>query len=399
MIYHQQKEFTLMSGNSLDLLPTLAHDSLDACVTDPPYELGFMGKTWDRTGIANNVELWRGVWRVLKPGAWLLAFGGTRTHHRMVCAIEDAGFEIRDEIDWVYGSGFPKSHNLEGEREGWGTALKPAKEPICLARKPLAGTVAANVAKWGTGALNVDGCRVMGEKGSGNWDGMGGTALKLYEGGFSKPTASDENARGRWPANLIHDGSPEVLAAFPDAPGAQGEVTGTEPSAAAAGTRCYGVLARTANSVPRGDEGSAARFFYVPKADRTDRDEGLDGDPLPFSHDGRDVHVENPYQRHDSMARNFHTTVKPTDLMRYLCRLVTPPGGTVIDPFNGSGSTGKAAIIEGFHYVGMDMTPEYLPISKARILYALQHRERWDELHAPDVGKQAPDCAGQTTFL
>jgi len=282
--------------------------SVDAIVTDPPYELGFMGKGWDKSGIANNVEMWREALRVLKPGGHLLAFSGTRTYHRMVCAIEDAGFEVRDQIGWVYSQGFPKSKNLDGQWQGWGTALKPAWEPICVARKPLIGTVAENVLAHGTGAMNIDGCRV------GTDENLNGGA---YSGGnkdLSKATsyATGVNAgefvqpSGRWPANIIHDGSDEVVGAFP------GE-----------------------------GDGSAARFFYCAKASRADR-----GDA------------------------NIHPTVKPTDLMRYLCRLVTPPGGVVLDPFMGSGSTGKAAMLEGFQFIGIDMTPEYVEIARARIMHA-----------------------------
>lgn len=285
-------------------------NSFDSIVTDPPYELGFMGKAWDSRGIAYSVELWSEALRVLKPGGHLLAFSGSRTYHRMTCAIEDAGFEVRDQIMWVYGSGFPKSHNLAGEWDGWGTALKPAHEPICVARKPLIGTVAANVLAHGTGALNIDGCRVAtddnlnggtyspgGKAAPMPGDERTGAALGMFAPG-ARPAAGFVQPDGRWPANLIHDGSDEVTTLF----------------------------------------GEPARFFYCAKTSKTDRG-----------------------------AENIHPTVKPTDLMAYLCRLVTPPGGVVLDPFAGSGSTGKAAVREGFQFVGFELSVEYAAIANARI--------------------------------
>lgn len=385
-------------GDCIATMRSMPAESVDSIVTDPPYELGFMGKTWDASGIAYNVEMWREALRVLKPGGHLLAFSGSRTYHRMVVAIEDAGFEVRDQIMWVYGSGFPKSLDVSkaidkaagaerevvGERtffgkaaqdwkdkggdnfnvggpssagltktvgitapatdaarqwQGWGTALKPAHEPICVARKPLVGTVAANVLAHGTGAINVDGCRVGTE---------GGTRLTqitkkgdgIYEGGVNTGAFGDVvPGLGRWPANLIHDGSDEVLAAFPQAKGQQGALTGAEPSSKTA--NAFGEFAGRSPSEPRSDTGSAARFFYCAKASKSDRGEG-----------------------------NVHPTVKPTDLMRYLCRLVTPPGGLVLDPFTGSGSTGKAAVLEGFRFVGCELSPEYLAIARARIEHA-----------------------------
>jgi site-specific DNA-methyltransferase (adenine-specific) len=289
----------LLHGDCLDRLRELPDCSVDACVTDPPYGLSFMGKAWDYD--VPGAEVWREVLRVLKPGGHLLAFAGTRTQHRMAVQIEDAGFEIRDMIAWVYSTGLPKSRNLDGDWQGWGTALKPALEPITVARKPLTGTVAANVLEHGTGAINVDGCRVTGSS-------------------------------GRWPANLIHDGSDEVVGLFP--------VTG--PARASMRGDRAGV--NTDFSGPDGlrghDDagGSAARFFYCAKASKADRGEG-----------------------------NGHPTVKPTELMRYLCRLVTPPGGVVLDPFMGSGSTGKAAVLEGFRFIGIEREAEYLEIARGRI--------------------------------
>lgn len=317
----------------------LADNSVDAVVTDPPYELGFMGKGWDSTGIANSVEMWAEALRVLKPGGHLLAFSGTRTYHRMVCAIEDAGFEIRDSLQWIYGSGFPKSHNGD-----WGgTALKPAHEPIVLARKPLDGTVESNWREHGTGALNIDASRVPGAKPD-TTRGAGG-----QHGRFGEIAAQGrilDDGLGRWPANIIHDGSDEVLAAFPDAKGQQSDLNGQGEGRTSKGI--FGDLPRAREHAARVDgDTSAARFFYCAKASKADRDEGM--------------------ERADGERANIHPTVKPTALMRYLCRLVTPPGGLVLDPFAGSGSTGKAAHLEGFQFIGFEQSAEYAAIAAARI--------------------------------
>jgi site-specific DNA-methyltransferase (adenine-specific) len=342
-----------------------------------------MGKSWDASGIAYDVEVWRQALRVLKPGGHLLAFSGSRTYHRMTCAIEDAGFDIRDQIMWVYGSGFPKSLDVSkaidkaagAEREvvgntaetsgrtvglgtsagfhgdivsgycrditvpatdaarqwsGWGTALKPAHEPICMARKPLIGTVAANVLAHGTGAINVDGCRVKREDGDRTQYGRdkflphANTTPSL--GAFKEVTPYELHNAGRWPANFIHDGSDEATAGL----------------------------------------GEAARFFYTPKAGREDREEGCDEHELVRRTDGRESEHHTPNLR-TTERRNHHPTVKPTDLMRYLCRMVTPPGGTVLDPFTGSGSTGRGAVLEGFDFIGCELSPEYAEIARARI--------------------------------
>jgi len=361
--------FELIHGDCVESMREMPGASIDSIVTDPPYGLGFMGKKWDVGTPA--VDVFAECLRVLKPGGHLLAFGGTRTYHRLVCAIEDAGFEIRDTIAWVYGSGFPKSRNVGNEApeyEGWGTALKPAMEPICVARKPLEGTVAANVLAHGTGAINVDGCRV----------GCAPRPLiksdrhlehTTYSPGLGGSKAVGETNEGRWPANLIHDGSEEVLAAFPTAPGQQGALTGDEESARR--VNYYGEMDRRHAVVPRIDSTtSAARFFYCAKAGRKDRNEGceaLDERPLHWSSGDK-----NPgsFQAEGTKkaARNNHPTVKPTDLMRYLCRLVTPPGGVVLDPFAGSGSTGKAAVLEGFRFIGIELDPRYCMIARARIV-------------------------------
>lgn len=432
----------ILQGDCREVLRTLADESVHAVVTDPPYELGFMGKAWDSTGVAYNVDVWRECLRVLKPGGHLLAFGGSRTYHRLACAIEDAGFEIRDQIMWLYGSGFPKSLNVSkaldkavgAERDvvgtavygdghtqnstksigyhgsdpasdtrtitapatdaakqwdGWGTALKPAHEPIVVARKPLQGTVAANVQAHGTGALNIDACRI-GESGARNNGRAPGTNGIYGHIGSTEPM--DYN-KGRWPANIIHDGSEDVLAAFPDAPGQQGDlkaqstqrksqgIFGDMPPAKehkARGKRPGGfgnVGAPRGASTPNGPTyndlgGSAARFFYCAKASKADREAGCDG--LPTKRGGM---VSNTSGQHITRRDggepgprlNHHPTVKPTDLMRYLVRLVTPPGGTVLDPFAGSGSTGRAAHINGFNAILIELNPEYIEIARRRI--------------------------------
>ncbi|NNA39250.1 site-specific DNA-methyltransferase [Pseudomonas lundensis] len=310
---------------------SMPDSSVESIVTDPPYGMSFMGKKWDYA--VPGVEVWAECLRVLKPGGHLLAFAGARTQHRMAVRIEDAGFEIRDMIAWVYGSGFPKSHNLSGAHEGWGTALKPALEPITVARKPFPGTVAANVLAHGVGALNIDGCRV-----------------------------EVTDALGRWPANLIHDGSPEVVALFPAQAGAAAPVHTRNADKFRNSFGAFAGNSDEAGSTFHGDSGSAARFFYCPKASRKDRNEGLT-DPGPQFKRGTTLRqVENAVT-----TGNNHPTVKPTDLMRYLCRLVTPMGGLVLDPFMGSGSTGKAASLEGFRFVGIELDPDYFAIAKARV--------------------------------
>lgn len=315
----------------------LPDDSVDSIVTDPPYGIRFMGKSWDH-GVP-GIEFWRAAYAVLKPGGYLLAFGGSRTYHRLASAIEDAGFEIRDQVIWMYGQGMPKSHNLKGHHDGWGTGLKPAHEPLVMARKPFKGTVAKNVTLWGTGAINIDGCRVAASEGVAKIDHQKTDAISMFSG-LQGGKAAGVQMDGRWPANIIHDGSEAVVELFPSQAGAAAPVTGTEKSRTDAdGTNSNWGYGRVA-SPHHGDSGSAARFFYVPKASPADRNHG---------------------------AVNTHTTVKPTDLMAYLCRLVTPPGGTVLDPFMGSGSTGKAALREGFNFIGCELEPEYFAIAQARI--------------------------------
>lgn len=360
-------------GDCLEVMRAMADGSVDAIVTDPPYGLAFMGKKWDYD--VPTTEVWAECLRVLKPGGHLLAFASTRTQHRMAARIGDAGFEIRDMIAWVYGSGFPKSHNGP-----WGgTALKPALEPITIARKPLSGTVKANWGAYGTGALNIHGCRVSTDEnlngGAYAKEGGRSESSSLHAGsGMNQPgkTAGREfeQPAGRWPANLIHDGSGEVLAHFPiSASGAM--KSGTRRAAQETpGTVCYGTFGGNITDGDIGSStGSAARFFYCAKATREDRNDGLEAGPVPAVTAGATMRDR---ETADWAARNgnHHPTVKPTDLMRYLCRLVTPAGGTVLDPFMGSGSTGKAAILEGFQFVGIELDPIYAAIAEARIRVA-----------------------------
>jgi site-specific DNA-methyltransferase (adenine-specific) len=392
---------------------------IDSIVTDPPYELGFMGKSWDSTGIAFNVEVWTEALRVLKPGGHLIAFSGSRTYHRMAVAIEDAGFEIRDQIMWVYGSGFPKSMDigkaiqkasgvqpvgfkenenaafygtgsggqynptprqlfmppLEGDAanwQGWGTALKPAHEPMVLGRKPVVGTIANNVLTYGVGGLNIDESRV-----EGKLEGDPNRFAKTDGGSFNAFSKEAPVVRqdGRWPANFIHDGSDEVVALFPDTgkstggrigKKSMGDVTNVPAGQYEAGDPGYG------------DSGSAARFFYCAKTSKRDRNEGLDDSYAKQMDESRKAGSKrgnNPRNRGANERVNHHPTVKPTSLMQYLVRLVTPPGGTVLDPFMGSGSTGKACVYEGFNFIGIDQSAEYVEIACARIDFALSHKE------------------------
>ena len=416
----------LHRGDCLDVLRALPDCSLDSCVTDPPYALvsigkrfgkdgavpaqegatgvyarasrGFMGKRWDTGERAFSEAFWAEVLRVLKPGAYVAAFGGTRTYHRLACAIEDAGFEIRDQCAWTFGSGFPKSLDIskavdkaagaerkvlgravygdghiqnsakstgyggcdpvadvrmlstpttEAARQwaGWGTALKPAWEPICLARKPIVGTNVENLLVWGCGALNVDGCRVATADGlnggayadatsvSGKSGSLGGGPLKNASGAYAQPT-------GRWPANFIHDGSDEVLAAFPYTK--SGNLLTTHKLAESENGSMSGRnYARSPRRDMGGDSGSAARFFYCAKASAKDR------------------------------VGSKHPTVKPVSLMRWLVRLITPPGGTTLDPFAGSGTTGQAALEEGMRAVLVEREAEY----QADIVERMRRRE------------------------
>lgn len=378
-------------GKCEDELKSLPDNSVDSIVTDPPYGLSFQGKKWDYD--VPTVEQWAECLRVLKPGGFLLAFGGSRTYHRLVVNVEDAGFEVRDQILWVYGSGFPKSKNLDGDWDGWGTALKPAHEPIVLARKPLSETVASNMTTYGTGALNIDACRIaydpddtnpatnpLYRKQAGyannNSADSGSTSFSLKDGSGER----NPNELGRWPANIIHDGSDDVIACFPAEAGAKAPVTGNEPSAASTG-KVMNMRKRVATA-HHGDKGSAARFFYCAKVRPTERDEGLERFISVSASDMTNGRKEGSVGINDPRAgagrtkgaKNNHPTIKPIALMKYLCRLVTQPGGTVLDPWMGSGSTGRAAIEEGFSFIGIDTDPDYVTIASARVAFSMKKR-------------------------
>ena len=376
---------------------------VESVVTDPPYELGFMGKSWDASGIAFDKKTWELAFQLLKPGGYLLAFSASRNYHRMAVAVEDAGFEIRDQIMWIYGSGFPKSLNIGmgvdkkqgnervavGERtrnvkpfdddngwnsnnttgnhiytkgnsewEGWGTALKPAHEPIVMARKPLEGTVVDNVLEHGVGGINIDECRVGKEILE---EQIAGRSNKI--GTFERKDMITPKREGRYPANVMHDGSDVVNDIFPNSKGSSGNGN------AKVGETSKGAIPLRRGEAPLyNDEGSASRYFYCPKTAKSERNQGLvEFDDKQYSHDGRKKSIENPYQRNKSISKNSHPTVKPVELMKYLCRLVTPKGGTVLDPFMGSGSTGMAAKDEGFDFIGIEREKEYFEISEQRI--------------------------------
>ena len=331
----EEKLINLLNGDCLEQMKTLPDNSVDSIVTDPPYGISFMAKKWDYD--VPKVKVWKEAMRVLKPGGHALIACGTRTQHRMVVNIEDAGFEIRDVVSWIYGSGFPKSLNIHNKDErcpeGWGTALKPSCEFFTLARKPFSEkTVAANVLKWGTGGINIDGCRV--ELDGDYKSKPNGRPSQTGLGNNYNPSeANQPDTQGRFPANLIHDGSQQVLELFPETkPSRIGKPRGTKKKGLFANSK-FNKVGQEHN-----DSGSAARFFYCPKASKKDRDEG-----------------------------NNHPTVKPTALMQYLCRLITPTGGVVLDPYMGSGSTGKAAVKEGFSFVGCELDKEYYKIAKERI--------------------------------
>ena len=334
----------LLNENCIEEMQKLIDDGVqvDSIVTAPPYELGFMGKSWDSTGIAFDKKTWELALKLLKPGGHLLAFSASRNYHRMAVAIEDAGFEIRDQLMWLYGSGFPKSHNLG---DGWGTALKPAHEPIVMARKLIEGTNKNNREKYGTGGINIDGCRVETDPEVDDMlrevDRKERVSETWKEGsGFKNENNNLTGVRedGRFPANVMHDGSEEVLSGFPE----------TSKSTGGGGTKTIsknkGVFTggwgdkEYDKTIGFGDEGSAARFFYCPKVSKSERGED-----------------------------NTHPTVKPQELMKYLCRLVTPKNGTVLDPFMGSGSTGMAAKDEGFEFIGIEREKEYFEIAEKRI--------------------------------
>ena len=364
----------LLNENCIEEMQKLIDDGVqvDSIVTDPPYELGFMGKSWDSTGIAFDKKTWELALKLLKPGGHLLAFSASRNYHRMAVAIEDAGFEIRDQLMWLYGSGFPKSHNLG---DGWGTALKPAHEPIVMARKLIEGTNKNNREKYGTGGINIDGCRVETDPEVDDMlrevDRKERVSETWKEGsGFKNENNNLTGVRedGRFPANVMHDGSEEVLSGFPNT--GQG---GGKPYSYAGREYDNKDTSMFNGDKPQApsnynDMGTAARFFYCPKVSKSERNIGLYDEPeKQYSHDGRKKKIENPYQRNKSVSKNNHPTVKPIELMKYLCRLVTPKDGTVLDPFMGSGSTGMAAKDEGFEFIGIEREKEYFEIAEKRI--------------------------------
>lgn len=426
-LYSENDSYKIYNGDMLDMLQVIEPESIDAIVCDPPYELGFMNKSWDSTGIAFKKETWQNCFEVLKPGGYLLAFGGSRTYHRIACAIEDAGFEIRDCVMYLYGTGFPKSMDiakaleakltlgssnpkdfkkLNGEQitrgnwgyatmqleqgyrnknydteaesetylgklepttdlakewQGWGTCLKPAYEPIIVARKPFKGSVVDNIIKYRVGGLNIDECRVKNTNAD-NYD--------LEKRQVSKAVGSNNDGwfldkmrnystkhgvvdNGRFPANVITDGSEEVAKGMPNT-----------------------------TSTPIAEE-SAMRYFYSAKASKKDRDEGLDNlnDGLlrrvrPDKNDDKPTGLNKDPRFAPVVRKNIHPTCKPTELMQYLVRLVSPKGATILDPFMGSGSTGKAVMFENrerdanYKFIGIELTDEYLPIAQARIEYA-----------------------------
>jgi len=423
------KKTKLMLGDNIESLKKLPDNSIDSIVSDPPYGLSFMGKKWDYD--VPSVDFWKEVYRVLKPGGHVLSFGGTRTYHRMVVNIEDAGFEIRDQIMWLYGSGFPKSLNIgkavqklsgdievigkakgagtpgntyintdlkseidliriDNEWEGWGTSLKPANEPICVARKPLSEkSVAENVLKWGTGGINIDGCRV-------NFNGDkpkecelvdfrgDGSQMNLNASGKERKTIEDRNyipnEEGRFPANIILD---EIAGELLDE---QSGITKTNhkgnktDKGIVGGVNGFG----RGTEVARCDKGGASRFFYQAKVSKAERNMGLDDFEATTTGgkghglDRRCSHCNTSMLKPEDCKceepnwitpakKNTHPTVKPVSLMAYLCRLVTPPNGIVLDPFMGSGSTGIAARLEGFRFLGMEMDKDYFKIAESRI--------------------------------
>jgi len=422
----------LIQGDCLSEMAKLKENSVDSIVTDSPYGINFMGKKWDYE--IPSVEIWKQCLRVLKPGGYLLSFAGTRTQHRMACNIEDAGFEIRDMIGWIYGSGFPKSLNIskaidkqlnakrekilvptkkgnlheqageialggtgftdiskpvssEAQKwEGWGTALKPALEPITVARKPLSEkTVAENVLKYGTGGINIEGCRIEGKDKvtpktraypRGKFGGTEGCGIEEME------LTLVEHREGRWPANLIHDGSPEVEALFPET-----TIAGNTKDMNKNFDYNATSYKFSTNKMPKiqGDVGgSASRFFYCAKASKADRDTGLYKTRVKKTDESRkdgNPGGDNPRNRGVHERKNFHPTVKPTDLMQWLVRLITPKGGTVLDPFMGSGSTGRGAKLERFSFIGIEIDSDYFKMAEKRIasILAVQNEIDWPE--------------------
>ena len=400
----------VLHGDCVELMADMDAESVDAVVCDPPYDLIFMGKTWDGTGVAFRPVTWEAAMRVLKPGGHLLAFGGSRTSHRMVCAIEDAGFEIRDSIMWLYGSGFPKSLNVEKaivaagledravEGRGLGTALKPGHEPICVARKPLTGTVAANVLEHGTGALNIDGCRLEVTCGLEEFEhnhagdrGFAGTRSIEQRGDTHlRQGGGTASGLGRWPANVVLD--PEAAFELDEQSGQL--VSGANPTRRS-GDRfreVYGVFEGQRDAIAhRGqDAGGASRFFYCAKPSGAERTAGLDArepQKKPTWSSGEANPGTFQSEGTSEVSRNPHPTVKPVELMRWLIRLITPPGGLVLDPFCGSGTTGCAAALENVSFLGLEAEAEYVSLAQDRIAWWTEHGAQEHEAQAGNAAE------------
>ena len=441
-LYSESKEYKLYHGSMLDMLEVIEPNSVDAIITDPPYELNFMNKGWDNSGIAFNKEAWKKCYEVLKPGGHLLAFGGSRTFHRIAVAIEDAGFEIRDIIMWLYGSAMPKGINIglaidkrngvdnrtgnirtdrkatigniyewangrpdtkeyeerkaQNEWIGYNSQLKPAYEPIIVARKPVEESIVDNVIKYGVGGLNIDECRVGTENVSIHNAPKGTFAGGEY--GRCSDTSSYRDSVGRFPANVIltYDETDyeEVCGGMPYTKGNGGEPNYEKSNSE---NRVY-VHGKNKNWHKSGvhfdDEGSAARYFYCAKATKFDRDEGLDS-----FEEQKSIRINAPREKEEdkfSPKKNTHVAVKPTSLMRYLVRLVSPKGATILDCFNGSGSTGKAVMLENkefkkdYKYIGIELTDEYLPISKARIEYIINNEFDFEKNEKTKISDYKP---------
>jgi site-specific DNA-methyltransferase (adenine-specific) len=403
--------YDIREGDCLSVMAAMPDASVDSIVSDPPYGLAFMGKQWDHGVPA--VPFWAEALRVAKPGAYLVAFGGSRTYHRLTCAIEDAGWEIRDCLSWLYGSGFPKSHDVSkamdkaagAEREvvgtrkvspsdlgqnsgwnaldtssgsynytapatdlarqwhGWGTALKPAWEPIILARKPLIGTVAANVEQYGTGGINVDGCRIDPIEPRPARVKIGGASNGIYGDGLNNSRAVEDTTLGRWPANVVLD--EEAAQALDAQTSGLAGATSRTPSTLRGVTGIGGAN----NLTIYGDSGGASRFFYTAKASRKEREAGLEGMEARVAQKWNSGGIAERRMETAKPLSNVHPTVKPIALMRWLCRLVTPKGGIVMDPFTGSGTTGCAAVLEGFRFVGIEREAEYVEIARKRVAH------------------------------